>query len=323
HLNNDKQKIRAAYTWVATNIKYDASHLHRVILDEDKAEKVTWALERKQGVCENFSAIFTDICLKAGLRSYTIEGYTNSDGSIARSGHAWSAVFINDSWYLFDPTWDAGFLKNGTFVSHADTKYFLISPQQFILSHMPFDPLFQFLNYPITFNEFSRGYARSKDQKTYFNYEDSIISYENMQPLARYIAAAQRIEKNGALSEIISTRLKQLRMEKEIIYQDNDVNLYNDAIEDYKGALQNFRNFLTYRNNQFQPQQPIGKTESMLQVILRQIDSAYSKLAVVNQSRATLTLNTGEVEKVLTDLAEKVKDQQVFLKNYTTTAREN
>lgn len=322
HCSTDQQKVRAAYSWVANNIKYDAAHLHRVILDEDKGERVTWALERKKGVCENFAAILTDICIKCGLRSYAIEGYTRYNGSVDKAGHAWSAVFIDNNWYLYDPTWDAGFQENGKFIGQNGANYFQVSPSEFIQSHMPFDPLYQFLEHPLTYQEFSKAYTRADGTTTYFNYKDSIDADEKLTPLNRYEAAAIRIQKNGVPTQNVSTRLKQLRMEKEIIYQDNDADLYNSAVEDYKKAITNFKQFLTYRNNQFMPAKPVSETEGMLHNILSQIANANRKLKEVNGSKATLALNTGDVEKVLSDLETKVKEQQIFLKNYLSTAKD-
>ncbi len=320
HFDTDSKKVRAAYTWVANNIKYDAAHLHRVILDEDRNERVTWALERKKGVCENFAAILTDICIKCGLRSYNIEGYTRYNGSVDKSGHAWSAVFLNNDWYLYDPTWDAGFQENGQFIGQPGTSYFQVSPSEFIQSHMPFDPMFQFLDHPLSYEEFSRSFRRSNT--AYFNYKDSIDANEKMLPLAKYEGAALRIEKNGTPTQNVATRLKQLRMEKEIIYQDTDADLYNSAVEDYKEAIGNFKTFLNFRNNQFQPAKPVADVEAMLDAVLKQVSTAINKLKVVNQSKATLALNTGDVEKVLNDLSIKVKEEQVFLRNYLSSAKE-
>lgn len=322
HFDSDSKKVRAAYTWVANNIKYDAAHLHRVILNEDREEKVTWALERKKGVCENFAAILTDICIKSGLRSYAIEGYTRYNGLVDKSGHAWCAVFIDNTWYLYDPTWDAGFQDNGHFTAQPGTNYFQVSPSEFIQSHMPFDPMFQFLDYPLTYQEFSKGFSKANSNTTYFNYRDSINANEKFAPLDQYEAAAKRIEKNGTPTQNVSTKLKQLKMEKEIIYQDTDADLYNSAVADYKEAIGNFKTFLTYRNNQFMPAKPVAETEAMLEAILKQVTVANNKLKEVNQSKATLSLNTGDVEKVLNDLSTHVKEQQVFLRNYLSTVKE-
>ena len=61
HYQTDEKKIAAIYSWITANIKYDADSIHYVILDDDNEERVSWALRRKRGVCENFAAIFTDV----------------------------------------------------------------------------------------------------------------------------------------------------------------------------------------------------------------------------------------------------------------------
>ncbi|MEO6187580.1 MAG: transglutaminase domain-containing protein, partial [Ginsengibacter sp.] len=273
-------------------------------------------MERKKGVCENFAAIFTDICQKSGLRAFFIEGYTKTNGSMDRSGHAWSAVNIDNKWNLYDPTWDAGFNSNGIFVNRTASNYFQVEPASFIETHMPFDPIFQFLDYPLSYDEFSKGFLKARNDTLYFNYTDSIVAYEKLNPLGKYTNAAIRIEKNGSPTQMTSTKLKQLRMEKEIIYQEEDADLYNSAIEDYKQAITNFKTYLNFRNNRFLPARPVLETETMLDEILQQITIANKKLKQVNESKATLALNTGDVEKVLNDLAEKVDEQKMFLKNY-------
>ena len=76
--------------------------------DINPEARITVALRRRKGVCENFAAIFNDICLKAGLTSFVVSGYTKQSGAVDKTGHSWCAVFINKNWYLCDPTWDEG-----------------------------------------------------------------------------------------------------------------------------------------------------------------------------------------------------------------------
>jgi transglutaminase/protease-like cytokinesis protein 3 len=109
HFDTNTKKVRAIYTWVTSNIKYDADSVHRVILMEDKEQLITSALKRKRGVCENFASVFSDICNKAGLPSFVIEGYTKQNSSLDKSTHAWSTTRIDNKWFLYDPTWDIGF----------------------------------------------------------------------------------------------------------------------------------------------------------------------------------------------------------------------
>lgn len=320
HFDTDRKKVRAIYTWVTTNIKYSKDSLHRVILNEDREQMIATALRRRKGVCENFAAIFNDICKKCGLRSFVIEGYTRQNGSTDKTAHAWCTVFIDNKWFLYDPTWDEDYINR--FAQRLPTNYFQITPLNFIQSHMPFDPLFQLLNYPLTYKEFNNGNTQMNNRKPYFNYIDSMNEYEKLDQLNKYLSAVSRIERNGTPNSMIATQLSQLKMKIEIIYEDKDSVLYNSAIADYNAAIKLFNTFANYRNNHFSPAKSDIEIQSIFNSIEKLIATARNKLKEVSRSAATLTLNPGDVEKVLDNLAARVKEQQEFLRNYQGTAKQ-
>src|SRR5664279_571284 len=100
HFDTDNKKVRAIYIWLISHIKYSTDSIHRVILEEDHEQLVTFALRRKKGICEDFAAIFDDICKKCGLRSFAVEGYTKQNSSFNGAAHAWCMVFIDSKWSL-------------------------------------------------------------------------------------------------------------------------------------------------------------------------------------------------------------------------------
>lgn len=314
HFNSDKQKVWAIYKWITTNIKYDADSIHYVILDEDNEQRVTFALRRKKGVCENFAAIFNDLCSKCGIRAFSIEGFTKQLGSIDRTPHVWCGAFVDGQWSFYDPTWDAGYVSNGNFVNQVHNNYFEIKPADFIQSHLPFDPLFQFLNYPVTYKEFMSGNFYRQDPKRFFNYKDSIDSYKKMDRMTQYLSTVSRIKTTGWPASKIDTKLKRVRLEIELINQDSDIDLYNSATSDYNHAIEYLNIFLTYRNNQFQPTKSNEEIENIFQNIQKLIVSANIKLKKVNDSKATLMLDTGDIQKKLEDLLSNLKEQQEFFK---------
>ncbi len=315
HFDSDSKKVAAIYKWVTTNIKYDADSIHYVILDEDAEERVDFALRRKKGVCENFAAIFNDLCSKCGIPSFYVEGFTKQLGSIDRSPHVWCAAFVDGSWNFYDPTWDAGYITSGNFINNIQTKYFNISPIDFIQTHLPFDPLFQFLNYPVSYKEFVKGDYDQKDPKRFLNYKDSINSFKRMDRLSQYLSAISRIKSEGWPSSKIDIKLKRLQQEVEVINQDKDVSLYDSAVGDYNSAVALLNSFLLYRNNQFQPLKSASEVETNFKNVLKLITSSNAKLKAVNQSKAMLVMDTGDLQKKLEDLNSKLKDQETFFKN--------
>ena len=74
--------------------------------------------------------------------------------------HAWNAVYINDTWWLLDATWGAGYVDdNKNFVFQYSEHYFLTDPNQFIYDHFPENKEWQFLEHPIVMETYE-GYLK-------------------------------------------------------------------------------------------------------------------------------------------------------------------
>ena len=311
HITGEETKVRAIYSWVTDNIKYDKDSSNVINAGIDPQAKITVALKRRKGVCENFAAIFTDICLKTGFNSFVINGYTKQSGSVDRAAHSWCTVFINKNWYLFDPTWDAG--------NSLNPQFFMIEPTEFINSHMPYDPLWQLLNYPVSHEQFYSGNIYKKNNATYFNYMDSVAGYMKMDSLHKLQSTALRIQNQGIYDSRIKDNYNYVKMHVEMINQDHDVDLYNSAMADLNDATTILNNFIQYRNNQFTPEKADIELQALLAGTDSKIDSSVKKLDEVDKSQATLTLGTEPVRERLTALTKKIEDQKNFLKEYLAT----
>jgi hypothetical protein len=314
NFDNDTRKISAIYSWVTTNIRYDKDSANAINLGVDQDARITVALRRRRGVCENYAAIFNDICLKSGLTSVVVNGYTKQGGFVDKTGHAWCAVRVDGKWYLFDPTWDEG---GGT------TKYFMVQPSEFIDSHMPYDPLWQLLNYPISHREFSMNNSSKSKKDSYFNYEDSITAWLKMDSLERFKSTASRIQNEVSFNPLVKTNQSYIKMNIEMIRQDKDADLYNSAVADLNEATKLYNNFVEYRNKQFTPE----KTDTELQESVEGIDkilfSALKKLDQVDKSEATFTLGTEPVRNRINKLTERINSQKDFVSRYIKTEKSN
>jgi cation transport regulator ChaC len=102
--------------------------------------------------------------------------------------------------------------------------------------------------------------------------------------------------------------------------QDTDADLYNAAVDNYNIAVNSLNVFLTYRNNRFQPQKSNAEVQILFQNVQNLIGSAYEKLKRINSSKANLQLDTGDIQQKLDELTTKLKQQQLFFKNYRQTA---
>ncbi|HVK97206.1 MAG TPA: transglutaminase domain-containing protein [Flavisolibacter sp.] len=179
----DKEKVRAIFTWVATNISYNTgiftkrfSATSRFIddysdtasvwksADEMVADRV---FKRRVAVCDGYARLFKTLCTYAGIKSEIIYGYVNGDGGRMgerfRTNHTWNAVFVDSAWHLIDVTWASGYVNYGLqFVHHFQDYYFFTSPKQLIKDHYPEDPRWTLLDNSPEFQDFKRGPFKSK-----------------------------------------------------------------------------------------------------------------------------------------------------------------
>lgn len=304
--NNDEDRLEFVYRWITDNIKYSSEDVLAINRGINSRAIIDVAFKRKKGVCENFAAIFSDVCKQLDLRSEVIDGYTRQNGLIDKQGHSWTAVETMDGWFLFDATWDAG---------RKDLQFFKRNGAEFISSHMPFDPLWQLSKYPITNEQFyNNQFAGSKSDV--FNYSDSIDLYFLMDSLQRFESMARRIEKAGITDRKVETNYKIVKNELEMQRQEEQLNWYNTAIHFLNECTDQLNDFINYRNVQFKPTREDEVLKQMLNGIQQKISTSIYLLDQVDGSKALLVFGTGPVREQINRLQKKLDDQTLFLNNY-------
>lgn len=276
--------------------------------DKDSLSKITNALRRRKGVCENFAAIFNDIVSKCGIPCYEISGYTKQYGSIDKTGHTWCVVYTDKQWLFCDPTWDVGY--------NNQAKYFLIRPAAFIESHMPFDPLWQLLDHTVTHKEFYTGNNFSKKGKPYINFTDSLHAYLEMDEPGKLGSALNRMNQAGTPNELVRTRIVYIQMKLGIIRQDIIVKIYNAAAQDFNNANNILNDFIVYRNNKFIP----SKTDIEMSTLLLPADDlvikASQKITDLESIPDNFQYDPEELKSRIDALSARLKEQKDFLKKY-------
>lgn len=306
---SEYSKVFAAYRWVTQNIRYSDDDVLPVNHGLDPRGVIDIAFSRRKGVCENFSAIFTDVCRKMGLEAVVINGYTKTRGTIDPKGHSWSAVKFGDDWFLFDPTWDAG--------AGAGFSYFKRTGNEFIQTHMPFDPMWQLLTKPMTYQEFNSGALYS--DAVFFNFKDSIQKYQNTDSLTRYTAELERMKIAGIRNKTTDLQYKIVRGNIEDQKEQNQMNWYNEAVALLNEGLGQLNNFITYRNQLFEPVKPDSDLKGMLNGIDKNINEALTLFNKVDASDATLVYGTQPAREQVKGFYTKYKEQEAFLSKYLST----
>ena len=312
----DKDKSRAIFIWIASNIQYDIDNMFAINFYEKNEEKIAKPLRTKKGICENYASLFTDICIKSGIKSFVIEGYTKQNGFTDYIPHAWSAARIDSSWFLFDPTWGSGYVSGGKFFKKINDDYYMASPTTLIKSHMPFDYLWQFLDYPITNQEFYEGKIQQNMSKPFFNFNDTLQLYEKQSYIDQLISSAYRVEKNGIKNSLVFDRIQHLKSEIENDRQTKTVNLYNSSMVDYNDGINYLNEFINYRNKQFMPTKTDPEIQNMLDIVNNKLQEAKIKLEKISNPD-TNTLNMiRQLTKSIDDTFNQLKEQQVWLNQY-------
>jgi hypothetical protein len=95
------------------------------------------------------------------------KGYSHKDEeevdiSNLSTNHAWNAIFVEGEWRLLDCTWDAGYVDGKSFHWHKRDYYFLMDPEHFVSSHLPF------MNKDIATSETWQLLDKPVDPKTFF-----------------------------------------------------------------------------------------------------------------------------------------------------------
>ena len=316
NFKSESEKARAIFIWVASNIRYDTQIKFPTYYYEKREDKIINALKNRKGICENYAALFTDICLKSGIKSYVIEGYTKQNGVIGAVPHAWSAAYIDNAWYAFDLTWASGYVMDARFYKKIDNSFYKVSPAVIINSHIPFDCIWQFLQYPITHQEFYEGKTQQNRTKPYFSFKDSIQVFEKQNPTQQWISSFYRIKNNGVKNAMISKRLVYLKSKIENDRRATVVKLYNSAVLDYNIGIRAFNNFIKYKNKQFMPQRHPSEIRKMIDTASDKLEGAKIKLERMPSMDVEDAEMVEQLSSSIDDVVDQVEEQHEWLTDY-------
>lgn len=147
---NDTEKARVIYRWIADRIEYDVdAYLARRLEQKDAAE----VLQSRTSVCNGYATLFETLGRAAGLEIVTIMGYAKgykhpAGHTFDAPNHAWNAIKIDGQWRLLDSTWGAGHVEDGKYLKALSEAYFLAPPEQLLFSHFPLEHSWQLQSTP-------------------------------------------------------------------------------------------------------------------------------------------------------------------------------
>lgn len=158
--DNDSNKARAIFSWLAFNFKYDATSsgdnsfeiIYTSTSKEEKNAKekkikddiIAKALSSDSAMCLGYSILFERLSDLVGLKNEIVIGNLKSDlsqlgATFHAADHSWNAVKINNEWKYVDVALAAGFIsqKDNAFKPDFNEAYFFMAEEVLLLSHFP------------------------------------------------------------------------------------------------------------------------------------------------------------------------------------------
>ncbi|HLF53364.1 transglutaminase domain-containing protein [Flavobacterium sp.] len=321
NFKTENEKIRAIFYWTSSKISYDINNMYAVNFNETSEEKIKKTLETKKGICINYAEIFNDIANKVGIKSIIIEGYTKQMNKVDYVPHAWCAAKIDNKWYVFDPTWGSGYVNKNKFVRKVNNYYYKTDPTKIISSHMPFDYMWQFLNYPVTNQEFYTGKTQVNKSKTYFDFATEISNYEKLSEVDKLTTSVGRMEKNGVKNAMIFDRVSGKKREIENFKQNEVVADFNNIVSIYNEGVNELNEFINYRNKQFKPVVSDEEIKKMIESPMNKLLNSQELINNLGQIDKNNKASVNSVRKSIAETLKQATEQEMFVMKYLSKSK--
>lgn len=312
HFSSDSARARAIFVWVANNISYDVEKLRSLTAATQKSS-IEEVLATRKAVCQGYSELMIGLLEECNIAALLVPGFARMhDGSMTPLSHAWVAAEINNKWWLFDPTWSAGSVDNWKFTRRFSNRFYKVAPEEMVKDHMPFDPMYQFLDYPVSANDFYDGKTAVSNSGKYFNYRDSLKLHNALNQVERLKHTIARIQGNGVRTDLIQKHIDHIS--KYLQTFDSKVGL-DSASSHYKAAVEAFNKYIKNKNERFVSTKP-EEVQSMIESALQHVIIAREMLGAIVPKDQQMNKIVYEMKNSLYQFSQRVDQEHAFVKTY-------
>lgn len=315
-LKNDIEKVRAFYIWISHNINYDLGNKGTTKRFKSITEVIDDVLKNRKGICQQYAELFHVFCQKSGVKSFVIGGYArNVQTQISDVAHSWNAVQIGTNYYFMDVTWASGLTINNVYVNQFRDKYFLIEPLLFVKTHLPFDPVWQFSDNPITIFDFNNQNFLKLSAKGNFNYRASIAEIEKQDRLTYLEQVNKRMFGLDELNDLLLDEIKENAFQ--ITYEKGRI-----AVDLFNTATDNYNLYIKLKNSRFRnPDIEDAKLRELISDVERPLYKADFIFQNVFTFNPDLRIQFSRFQKSIQEFEAKLRIESAFIDKYIKTKR--
>lgn len=186
---------------------------------------------------------------------------------------------------------------------------------------MPFDYMWQFLNYPVTNAEFYGGKIQLDKTKKYFDFEKEIALYDNASENDQLFESAARIEKNGFKNAMILEYYNLKKKQWNAVMQNAAVDKLNTIVAELNEAVLQLNDFIMYRNNKFKPAFSDEKISQMIQTPREKLAKCQNDIFKLVMVGSENTSNINSIKKNIAQNLILADEHASFVKEYLSKSK--
>lgn len=328
HTENQTALLRSLYAWMSSHINYDVVNTFQPGYYKDTADAINKTLQTRTAVCEGYASLYMAVARRAGIPAMLVTGYPLTAGRPDNASHAWVAVQLDNDWKMIDPTWGSGSVNNNKYTPRLTWRHFLAEPHEYLKTHVPFDPLFQFSEYPLRHDEIRDGKWTGGTDQPVFVFRDTLAAFNKMSSLAKAENMAARIGRFGVTNQLISIEqtflINQLTVERQnarIMAQNQVADQINECSRLYNRLTNTFNDYVNFRNKQFAPARPDQEIREWVDGMARQSDEVEKKARTLTVTDPGNRQVLREVLDANMQLRSRITDEQAFVTKYIKTGK--
>ena len=310
--DTEEEKLKTLYIWMTHTFRYRMFEAFVAGNQREGEEKeIQVLLDKRTGVCRDFSLLFKYVAQAMDIPAFFVEGYTkDSQGYIQREAHAWNVAKVNGKWYNYDTTYGMGYARNNEFVSRPTMEQYMVPSSEFMKTHMPFDPIWQLDEHPMTYQAFDQPAEHGKEvYQPLFNYNDSIIAYSKQNMYQQSLALQDRILHNGTANALVQYLLDVNGSNIKVHHHNVVYESYKESMKYYSQGWDEMKLFNRYKLANYRPKKNVLEVKAWLDSAQANYEKAKQVMAGVSNPPETISKAVGNLNRYIDELHTLI-DQQ-------------